>query len=78
LIHLIHGFLVSGEGLAEAMALLAMPGISQIVMVTWPLAVGGRKKKKTWQNVWKNVGKTMGFHRNIINHEGDLMAISWD
>ena len=22
--------------------------------------------------------ETMGFHRNIINHEGDLMAISWD
>jgi hypothetical protein len=54
LIHLIHGFLVSGEGLAEAMALLAMPGISQIVMVTWPLAVGGRKKKK---NVAKRVEK---------------------
>jgi hypothetical protein len=53
LIHLIHGFLVSGEGLAEAMALLAMPGISQIVMVTWPLAVGGRKKK----NVAKRVEK---------------------
>jgi len=60
---LIHGFLVSGEGLAEAMALLAMPGISQIVMVTWPLAVGGRKEKnvakrveKTWVKQWDFIG----------------------
>ena len=54
-----------GEGLAEAMALLAMPGISQIVMVplaaVGPLAKRGEKRGET--------PKTMGFHRKIINHQ---------
>jgi len=44
------------------------------------MAVGrwGSERKKRGKTCGKNVGKTMGFHRNIINHEGDLMAISWD